>query len=268
MSDFIREVDEEYRRDRLIQFLSRFQVPLAVLVVLIIVGAGGWRYWIDHKLATAEQDNAKYSAAELLGKQGKTAEAEAAFSTIATSGPAGYAMLARMRGAELLAGHDPEGAAKAFDVIANDDALAASMRDTARLRGAMIRVDTEDAKAFEQRYGRFSFQGYSFRNSMRELLALAAIKGGDLAEAGKYLDQIVVDPGAPSALRNRAEAFRALVTGGPATAAKGPAGPASVTAVGAPVPAPAEPSATETLAPTSPTTPPSAPQAPTTAPKP
>ena len=172
----------------LIQLFTRFQVPIAVLVVLVIVGAGGWRIWTDHKIAGAEQDNARYLAAELLAKQGKTKDAEAAFSAIATSGPAGYAMLARMRAAELLAASDPEGAAKAFDGIANDDALAQSMRDTARLRGAMIRVDSEDPKAFEQRYGRFSVQGYSFRNAMRELLALAAIKGGDLASAGKYLD--------------------------------------------------------------------------------
>lgn len=225
MSDFIREVDEEYRRERAVQFLSRYQVLIALAIVAIVVGAGAWRIWVDNKLATAQADNSRYAAADLLAKQGKDGEARAAFEAIAKTGPAGYAMLARMRATAILAASQPEAAAKGFDAIASDDAIGPAMRDTARLRGAMIRVDTEDPKAFEQRYGRFAQPGFAFHNSMRELLALVALKRNDMKAAGGYLDAIIVDPVAPPALRNRAEAFRALVAAGPVSAGKAPAQP-------------------------------------------
>ncbi|MCX8256395.1 MAG: tetratricopeptide repeat protein, partial [Beijerinckiaceae bacterium] len=108
MSDFIREVDEDYRRERILGFLTRFQVPLAILVVAIIVGAGAWRFYKDRQTAAAEADNVRYAAAEALAAQGKPQEAEKAFEEIGRSGPAGYARLAKLRAAALLGASDPE----------------------------------------------------------------------------------------------------------------------------------------------------------------
>lgn len=233
MSDFIREVDEEYRRDRTMALLTRYQVPLAVLVVLVIAGAGAWRFWADRQVTAAEAVSARYLAAADLAKDGKTEQAQAAFAALAKDGPAGAAMLARMRAAEILAVQDPERAAKAFDAVASEETLPASMRDAARLRGAMLRIDLEEPKAFESRYGRFAQPGAGgFRNGFRELMALAALKQGDYEAAGRYLDQIIIDPDAPVGLRGRAQAFRQLVTAGPATAMAKRPPPARITPVG------------------------------------
>ncbi len=231
MSDFIREVDEEYRRDRAMALLTRYQVPIAILVVAIIAAAGGWRFWSDRQVSAAEALNARYLAAADLAKDGKGAEAQAAFEALAKEAPAGYTLIARMRAAELQSAKDAEGAAKAFDAIAADETLAASMRDAARLRGAMLRVDREEPKAFEARYGRFGQAAASFRSSYRELLALAAMKRGDLDAAGRYLDEIIIDPVAPVGLRGRAQAFRQLVLAGPAKPMDKQPSPASVTQV-------------------------------------
>ena len=244
MSDFIREVDEDYRRERILAFLTRFQVPLAILVVAIVVGAGAWRYWSDRQVASAEADNVRYAAAEQLAKDGKTKEAEEAFAAIGRTGPVGYAHLARLRAAALLGQSDKEAAATAFDSIANDESFDGSLRDDARLRGAMLRIDTETPAAFEQRYGRFSAPGSAFHASMNELLALSAMKGGDYKAAGKYVDAILADMVAPPALRNRAQAWSALVAAGPAKPMQQEPPPARVVPVGAatPKPAPATPS--------------------------
>jgi hypothetical protein len=232
MSDFIREVDEDYRRDRLMAFLARYQVLIAVFVVLVIGGAGGYRYWTDRQVTAAQRANDRYAAAVALAKAGKTQEAEAAYAALAADGPPGYAALARLRAAANRAIHDPEGGAAAFDAVAGDETLAVSLRDTARLRGAMIRVDHEDPKAFDQRYGRFAAPGFAYADSMRELLALAALKRQDMTAAGRYLDDIIVDPNAPAAVRGRAQAFRALVVAGPATSSARLAPPAKVTILG------------------------------------
>ncbi len=217
MSDFIREVSEDYRRERIIRFLTKNATALAVVAVLIVVATVGWRLYLDRREAGAQTTNARYEAALDLQRAGDGAKAQAAFEQIAKDGPAGYATLARMAAAQTLAARDPDAAANAFDAIANEGAISPALRDAARYRGAVLRLDSEDAKAFEQRYGRFSAAGFAFAGGMRELLALAAIKRNDFEAAGKFLDEIIVDPLSPPALRDRAQVFRALVTAGPAT---------------------------------------------------
>lgn len=240
MSDFIQEVDEEYRRDRIMALLSRYQVLIALIVVGIIAGAGGYRYYLDRKATYAEKVNDRYMAAADLARAGKIEEADAAYASLAKDAPAGYAMLARLRGAETKAAKDPEGAARDLDALAGDESLPASLRDTARLRSALIRIDTLDPQAFETRYGRFAAPGFGYAASMRELLALAAMKRGAFDSATKMLDAIVIDPNAPAALRGRAEALRLIASGGVAQESKTAAPPASVTVLkAAETPAPA-----------------------------
>lgn len=243
MSDFIREVDEDYRRDRLFGFFSRFQIPIALLVVMVIAGAAFYRYWSDQQTAQAQKVNDSFMAAADLQKAGKDAEAQAAFASITKDGPAGYALLARMRSAEALAARDPEAAAKALDAVADDETVATSMRDAARLRGALLRIDRDDPKVFEQRYDRVAGPTFSFASSMRELLALAALKRQDMAAAGRYLDDLVLDPGTPGALRGRAQALRNLVNAGPAIDSASQPPPANVTVISGAAPTAPLPSA-------------------------
>ena len=218
MSDFIREVDEEYRRDRVVGFLSKYQLLLVGIAVAIVLGTAGYRLYLHYQNQAAEAANSRYAAAIQLGRDGKSAEAQAAFDAIQRDGPAGYAMLARMKAVEALAMRDPAAAASGFDAIAQDSAIDPALRDAAQIRGAMIRVDIEDPKAFETLYGPLAVPGFVFRSSLRELLALAAFKRNDTEAAGRWLDEIVIDQQAPSAVRSRAEAFLSLVASGPAEA--------------------------------------------------
>ncbi len=255
MSDFIREVDEEVRRDRVARFLARTWPLLIVLAVAIVAGAGIWRFLGDRQVSAAEAANARYDAASVLAKAGQREGARAAFTSLANEGPPGYALLARMRAIETRVASDPTGAAEAFDGIANDGSASPAMRALARVRGAFVRVDHEDPKAFDQRYGRFSAADYPFHDSMRELLALAALKRNDATAATRYLTAIIGDPLTPSALRSRAQAFEALAAAGSATTTNTAAPPMTVT------PAPAAPSR-QAAPPTSPSIAPSAPPAP------
>ena len=255
MSDFIREVNEEVRRDRVTRFLSRSWPLLALLAVAIVAGAGFWRFYSDRQVRLAEAANARYDAAAALARDNHGEQAESAFATLANEAPAGYALLARMRAIALQAPGDPEGAAKAFDALANDDAVSPAMRAVARLRGAYLRVDHDDPKAFESRYGRFSTGDFPFHDSMRELLALAALKRDDGTAATRYLTEILGDPLTPAALRSRAGAFEALAAAGSVTTTATPAPSMTVTPAAAAVKQAGSPS-------TSPPSPSASPQPP------
>lgn len=214
MTDFFREVDEEVRRDRVILFWRKYQTWLIGGVLLIIVGTAAWRVYENARIEAAEAAGVRYEAALRLLQDGKTDEALAAFGALAQNGPKGYATLSRLAGAALTAAKDPEAGIKAYEALAFEGSIPPAIWALAQLRAAMLRVDRDDPKLFEQRFAPLAAPGRAYRNSYRELLALAAFKRDDFEAAGRWLDETVVDPEAPQALRARAQALLGLVRAG------------------------------------------------------
>jgi hypothetical protein len=214
MTDFFREVDEDVRRDRAIEIWKKYQNWIIGAALVIVAATGAWRVYEYFDLKTAEAAGTRYEAALQLLQDGNPAEAATAFDSLGSDAPRGYAMLARLAAADALSAKDPAAAIKAYDALADDPALAASYQDVARLRGAYLRVDTDDPKQFEARYAPFAGPDQAYRNLYRELLALAAFKSDDFDSAGRWLDEIAADPQAPPAVRGRAEAFLGIVQAG------------------------------------------------------
>jgi hypothetical protein len=214
MTDFFREVDEDVRRDRAIQYWKKYQNWIIGAAIIIVAATAGWRVYEYFRLKGAEAAGTRYETALQLLQDGKSSEAAAAFQSLGNDGPRGYAMLARLAGADALSATDPAAAIKAYDELAADPTLDAIYQDVARLRAAYLRIDSDDPKQFEARYAPYAGPDQAYRNLYRELLALAAIKDGDYDTAGRWLDEISADPQAPPAVRGRAEAFLGLVQGG------------------------------------------------------
>jgi hypothetical protein len=217
MTDFIREVDEEYRRDRAIEAWKRYQNWIIAAALLIIAGAGGWRWWQHDQRLAAEAAGARFEAAIQLGREGKDKEAEEAFLDVARSGPPGYAVLARFRAAAEIGLREGAEAVKIYDALAADPAVDALLQGAARLRAAYLRVDSADAAEMKRRVEPLAAPTGAFRHSARELMGLSALRAGDMEGAGRWFDMIVADPQAPQGLRERAGAMLGLVASGAKT---------------------------------------------------
>ncbi len=141
MSDIFQEVDEEVRRDKAAEFWKKYQNQILAAAALIVLASAGFRYWqYERERATqAAGDQFQQALAALEG--GKLDEAKAGLDKIATQGPSGYRALAQMTAAGAEASKDPQGAIGAFDAVAGDAAIDPLLRDTARLRAALLRVD-------------------------------------------------------------------------------------------------------------------------------
>ena len=214
MADFFREVEEDYRRDQAIQFWKRYQNWIIAAAILVIVATAAWRVNAYFRGKADAAAGGRYEEALRSLRDGKAGDAVSVFDALSHDAPKGYAALARLMSADELSAHDPKAGIKAFEALAADRVLNRPLRDLARLRGAYLRVDSDDPKAFLQAYRPFAGPGEPYRNSYRELLALAAFKSGDETAAGTWLDAIVTDPVAPASLRRRADAFLALVQAG------------------------------------------------------
>ena len=86
-----------------------------------------------------------------LERAGKHNEAEKAFQNAAAQAPAGYRVLSRFRDAAELAQTKPADAVKAFDAIADDPSVGATLQDLAAFRAGLLLVDTAPLSELERR---------------------------------------------------------------------------------------------------------------------
>ena len=217
MSEFIREVDEELRQDRIRNLLNRHWISLLAAVVLILAGVGAWRGYLYWRQQQAETAGLHYFDAIEKAHSDRTGSL-AALDALVKDAPAGYRVLARFRSAAQTGQADPVAGAKAFDALAEDASLEPEFRDVARLRAAILLVDTADPAELLRRLGPQADANAAFRNIAREMLAVAALKAGNDADAGKWLDAIEADPVAAPDERQRAGVLLGLIRAGkPAT---------------------------------------------------
>ena len=213
--EFIREVDEEYRRDQLAKIWERYSGLIIAVVVLVVGGIGGWRYWEHMQESRAQAAAVRFEDAMKLSTEGKNAEADAALDALAKEGDTGYGLLARFRLAAERGQQNAEAGAAAYDALANDASLAPIWKDLARLRAAWLRLDTAEPAKIRQTLEPMAVPSNAWRHSARDLLGLSGLKAGDMEYAGRWFDQIAADRETPSALRQRLAIYTALVAGGP-----------------------------------------------------
>ncbi|MBK8008648.1 MAG: tetratricopeptide repeat protein [Rhizobiales bacterium] len=220
MSDIIREVDEELRRERLANIWKNYGGYIALGAFVIVAATAGWRgyeYYAGQQAAAASE---RYVAAQKLAADAsKTDEALAAFKAIAGDAPASYRLLARFSAAAELGQKDAKEGAAAFEAIANDTSVESLMREIASIRGASLVVDTADVAEMQKRLAPALADGSAFRHSANELLALAHLRAGNQAEAQKLFLLLAFDPETPPGMRNRAQRLQATLFNNAAPAA-------------------------------------------------
>ena len=223
MSEIFREIDEELRRDNLLQLWSRYRRYIVAFAVLVLVVAGAIVAWRDHQLAERRAQSMRYSSALSLVREGKDADAARVFAAVAEEG-GGYATLARFEEAELLAkSGDHKGAAAAYDHIAAAGGIDPVFRDLATLLSIMQETSSQgtpdqrssgqDVESVIARLAPMTSSGNPWRSTALELTAAARLQAGDKAGALEVYKNLADDLTAPQGVRARAaEIAAALVS--------------------------------------------------------
>jgi hypothetical protein len=211
---FIREVDEELRREQLKQLWDRFGwlfIGVCVLIVAITAGYRGWLWWEERRAAQAGD---RYVAALEALAEGDREEGAAALDAIAEGGDAGYAALARLKLAgESAAAGDKEAALAAYDALAADSSLPQSLRDLARIKAALVALDMGEEAGAVERAEPLNAPGDPWRHAAREVLGTAAYASGDLQTAREYFTSIQEDAETPPDIWQRSGMMIALIDG-------------------------------------------------------
>ncbi|ESY45764.1 tetratricopeptide repeat protein [Mesorhizobium sp. RSR380A] len=216
MSDdsFIREVNDEMRREKAQALWDRFGPALLGLAILVVLGTAafvGYRYWDETR---ANRSGDAFSQALKLANDGKNDEALTALEQLEKDGYGAYPLLAGMRAATVKADKgDFAAAVTDFDGVAADTAIPQGIRDMARLRAALLLVDHGSFADVSSRVEALTADNNTLRHTAREALGLAAWKEGKTQDALKLFDQIAADDGAPRNARQRATLMSELIRG-------------------------------------------------------
>jgi hypothetical protein len=213
MSDIFQEVDEEFKRDKVAQFLKKHGNLLIGLALAIVLSVAAYRIYNYFELKKAAEAGQKFEAALALSAEGKEAEARAMFEALAKDAPAGYQALSQFKMAADLAKTDKAAAAQAFDRLGTNAGLDPMLRDLAKVRAGLMLVDSASLADLQQRLEPLAAPGQAWRLAAREGLAAAALKAKDFAKAEQYLMQILGDPDTSRSVRERAEVMMSLVRG-------------------------------------------------------
>jgi hypothetical protein len=214
--EFIREVDEELRRDQLAKLWRRYGtlvVALAVLVVAATAAKVGWDQWRQRQMAA---EALRFAAAEQALAAGRDAEAAEGFAALAAEGDTGYAALARLKEAEAkLASKDEAGAVAALERLAGDSGGAEDpiLRDLGTLLALQREVDQGDPAELARRLEPLAAGDSPWRHRARELQALVAVRAGELERARGILTELSREVGVPPSQQRRAEELLQAIGG-------------------------------------------------------
>ena len=212
--DFIREVDEELRRDQVMQLWKKHSNWIIGAAVLVVAAVAGYNFWVHRQTQAMHAASTQYDSALSLFQQDKRKEAEARLGVLALEPPEGYPLLARFRLAASQGAQDPEAGAKAYEELAKVAGIDPVWRDLAILRASALKLDGKEAEAAAASLETLAGTDGVWRHSARDLLFAYAIGKNDYATAGRWLDKMSADSATPTDLRQRLSYYSSVVAGG------------------------------------------------------
>jgi hypothetical protein len=217
--DFLEEVDEELRSERVLNAFRRMAPWITALLALALVGYLG--YWGYKTYEDSEATKAALAYEDGLAAIAKNdpAAARTAFQAASRTGAAGYKTLALMQLGNLsAAGDKPQDAAKSYDAAA---AAAPNVifGDLARLKAAEILLDTAPLAQIQVRLQPLTQAKRPYSAEAKEALALAELRAGRFADARRDFFSLMLKMDSPEAVRQRSQAAVELIDQGAAPAA-------------------------------------------------
>lgn len=202
---FLREVDDELRRDQMAGIGRRYGVWIIAAVLAVLIAFGGWTYWKHHQTTVAgEEGEALAKAMDDLGA-GRSAQATAPLAKLARSDSDAMRATALFTEADmLLSKQDAKGAAAKFAAVANDASLPQPFRDLALVRQTATEYDSLAPQAVIDRLRGLAAKDSAWFGSAGEMVAIAYLRQNKTAEAGKLYGEIAQTDTVPESIRQRA----------------------------------------------------------------
>ena len=202
---FLREVDDNLRRDQLEGFAKKYGWLIGTAVVLFLLASGGVIYWQNYKQQRAEKQVEQLTEVFRNISTGNSAGAAQQIQPLTESGSKGVRATALFtRAALALEKNDAKSATEIYRNIAGDSSLPQPYRDAALLRQTALEFDTLQPQQIVSRLSPLAKPGSPWFGSAGEMTAMALIKQGQKDQAAQLFVAIARDKSVPDTIRARA----------------------------------------------------------------
>jgi hypothetical protein len=253
---FLREVDEELRKERINNFVTRYAWALIAGAIVVLAAIGGLIWWNGHRQdVQARQGQTLLEALDRM-EAGNRNAALPKLAELAQSRTDGYraaALFARAN-AQLDANQVPAAIAT-LRTIANDEDLAEPYRQVALVRQTSLEFDHLQPQVVIQRLQPLAQPGKAWFGTAGEMVGIAQLKLHRPDLAGPLFARIGRDETVPPSIRARAIQMAGSLgidATPPQAEAPQAAAPQAAPVQAAPVQAPSQPGAAAPAQPSAP----------------
>ena len=202
---FLREVDDNLRRDQMTGLARKWGTVGAMVVGLLLMALAAFLWWRNHQLEQAGKEGEQFVQVLAAADVGSASANDPRLTALAGSSRDGYRVLARLTQAGLTAKDDPAAGAKAYQAIADDAGMPQAMRDLATIRAVGLQFDSLPPADVIAKLRPLAVASNPWFGSAGEMTALAYLKMNRKDLAGPLFAAISRDTDAPMSLRDRAE---------------------------------------------------------------
>jgi hypothetical protein len=219
---FVREVDENLRRDRMRDFFKENSGWLIAALVLFLAASGGIIWYQQHREQLAENHVEQLAQVYKDIGTGNTSKVAQQLDDLSNSeSKAVRASALFTRAAFAVEQNNQKLAVATYGKIADDGSLPDAYRNAALIRKTALEFDQLQPQQVIARLEPLTKPGNPWFGSAGEMTALALIKQGKNQEAGQLFASIAKDKDVPQSIRERSIQISGTL-GVDASAALGP----------------------------------------------
>ncbi len=202
---FLREVDDELRRDEMLSFWGRYKKLLIGGLVGGLALFAGVLWWGQYQRSAAGAVGDSFEKGLDAIEAKNYAEGAKALEAVAASDNEGYRGLALINQATAaLAQNDSKKAIGLFAKAAQDTSLDQPTRDFALVRQTHLEMDQIKPQDIVARMTPIAVKDNAWFGHAGEMLAIAKMKMGQKADAGKIYAALYKEDSVPETIRSRA----------------------------------------------------------------